>query len=207
MSEFDTTGKEGARVRLEPLVARFGELSYLPYATWPDLGYLLELERAVRDEVDGMVVQMREQGSTFANIARFAEPEESEDSESWQAWRQRYGRGVKRLRGEDEEILPLKELRARRQELERLEKLLKVGPRPLVERSADNQVELQIFAVDVRRGDCIDGHPTRIVARVEEDPYTGLAPYVAVTFHDGSSYPFALDYKFTFGHESALDAD
>ncbi|MCZ4326421.1 DUF222 domain-containing protein [Brachybacterium paraconglomeratum] len=116
----------------------------------------------------------------------------------------RYRAAVKRLRGDDEEILSLDELQRRRRQIERLETQLRVGPPPSVVRSADNQGEETIRAADLRRGDCIVDAGPRIVVRAEPGDRPGLDPYVMVTYHDGLEYPYSCEYRFNFGREEDI---
>lgn len=217
--------QEGARARLEGLISRFGRLGGQPYSTIPGFAYLLELERAVQAEVDRMVIEMRESGYAFTHISQCATfgwrehdsrtggrldtssapaPFHPEGAEPWQRWHARYRDAVKRVRGDDEEVLPLHELQRRRREIEKLETQLRVGPRPVVQRSADNQREASIRAEDLQRGDCIGGFPSRIVVRAEAGDAPDGRRYIAVVYHDGMEYPYSPDHEFDFGRERNL---
>lgn len=226
------SGKSDPRSRLGPLVAALQDRGNRPYATLPDFAYLVELEKAVQQEVDRMVVELREEGHAFTTLSKWetfdwrAAPPAGdkmtvgdvdmkpvtfhpESANPWQAWEKRYRQAVKRLRGEDEEVLSLDALKQRRQQIKDLETQMRVGSIPTVERSAESQGESVIRAADLRRGDCVvegrDGvisHLSRIVVRVE----CGVNPdgdlYVTVTYHDGVEYPYDIDYEFRFGSEA-----
>lgn len=191
----------GPKTRLWRLVSKFDELGDQPHATIPNLDYLVDLERGVQAEVDRMVVELRERGYGFANIAEMAD---ATDALPWHRWRTRYRDAVKRLRGEDEEVLSLSELRARRQLIEDMEAAVRIGPRPSVERSLENQSEQTVLAGDLRRGDCIvDGGP-RLVVHVEPVDKPGIPPGVRVSYYDGLVYGYRADHVFAFGSESDL---
>lgn len=192
---------KGWRSRLEPYVSQMREVPDLPYATDPALAFLHNLERAVQSEVDRMVVELRESGDSFVSIAKCAD---RENPEPWQRWHVRYREAVRRLRGEDEEVLPLRELQARRRQAEKLEMRLKVGPIPPVTRSADNQGSATVTAADLRRGDCVVDGLLRIVVRTEPGVNPEGNDYVMVIYHNGVEYPYACDYEFRFGHEKGI---
>lgn len=219
-----TSEQESARDRLVSLVSRLSELGDPAYASDPDFAHLIELERAVQAEVDRIVVEQRERGNSFKSIAVAATYDwrnrgrrstqgassagqshyRPERAEPWQRWRSRYRAAVKRLCGADEEVLTLEELKQRRQQIKDLETQLRVGPRPAVERSADNQSETSIRVSDLRRGDCIADGPARIVVRTESGVNPEGKPYVLVTYHDGMEYPYWPDHLVDFGREAHI---
>lgn len=104
-----------------------------------------------------MIIELRESGYSFATIAKWAD---EKNPEPWQRWRVRFREPVKWVRGQDEEVLPLRELQSRRRQAEKLELRLKVDSVPPVTRSADNQSVETVKAVDLRRGDCIADGPS-----------------------------------------------
>ena len=220
--------KIGPKRRLSPLIESFERLGNQAYATVPNFAYLVELEKAVQAEVDRMVVEMREEGYPFKMFSDWATfewrdwprpggrrlameereqmmpPFHTENAEPWQPWRKRYREAVKRLRGEDEEVLSLEALQERRRQIENLETQLRIGPVPDVARSADNQAEPTVRAAELLPGDCVNDGAARIVVRTEEGITPDSEPYVLVIYHDGLEYEYDPDQEFEFGLEDEV---